>query len=103
MSVSSDPTPDPVGAPESGPVTGAERDGDVQMVTPVVVDLGKVRRKHVKALKRGEGKLVDEVVDVLDDVVEEVGDELAGSTLVPVVLIYERKPKSRRRTIELPF
>ena len=69
-----------------------------------MVDLGKVRRKQVKRLKRGEGKLADEVLDVLDEVSEELGEELEGTTLVPVVMIYERKPKkSRRRTIELPW
>ena len=75
-----------------------------EVVTPVVVDLGKVRRKQVKRLKRGEGRLAAEVLEVLDEVVEELGDELEGASLVPVVMIYERKPKkSRRRTIELPW
>jgi hypothetical protein len=74
-----------------------------QVVTPVVVDLGKVSRKKIKRLKRGSGPLVEEVFDVLDEVVDELADDLVGSTLVPVVLIYERKPKQRRRTLELPF
>lgn len=75
-----------------------------EVVTPVLVDLGKVSRKHVKRLKRGEGRLANEVLDVLDEVVDELGDELNGATLVPIVMIYERKPKkSPRRTIELPF
>ncbi len=73
------------------------------IVTPVVVDLGKVKRKQVKRLKRGEGKLADEVLDVLDEVVEQLGDELEGASLVPVVLVYEKKPKKKRRTIELPW
>ena len=48
--------------------------------------------------------MANEVLDVLDEVVDELGDELNGATLVPIVMIYERKPKkSRRRTIELPF
>ncbi|HUW04107.1 MAG TPA: hypothetical protein VMW08_17265 [Acidimicrobiales bacterium] len=90
-------------APAGGSDESDEALDEVEVITPVIVDLGKVARKHVKALKRGEGKLVDEVVDVLDDVIDELGDELADSSLVPIVLIYERKPKSRRRTIELPF
>ncbi len=86
------------GTPAEGHAT-AEPD----VITPVVVDLGKVKRKHVKRLKRGEGKLADEVLEVLDEVVEELGDELEGATLVPVVMVYERKPKQKRRTIELPW
>ena len=101
MSIDSDRVAAQVDSPDAA-VEGTE-DGP-QVITPVIVDLGKVRRKHIKALKRGEGKLVDEVVDVLDDIVDELGDELADSPLVPIVMIYERKPKkSRRRTIELPF
>lgn len=83
--------------------TAEEETVGPEVVTPVVVDLGKVKRKHVKRLKRGEGKLADEVLDVLDEVVAELGDELEGATLVPVVMVYERKPKQRRRTIELPW
>jgi hypothetical protein len=81
-----------------------EGEANLMVVTPIVVDLGKIRRKHVKLLKQGEGRLVEEVLDVLDEVVEELGDDLEGSSLVPIVMIYERKPKKRRRsTIELPF
>ena len=84
--------------------SGEEVEPDLMVVTPIVVDLGKIRRKHVKRLKRGEGRLVEEVLDVLDEVVEELGDDLEGSSLVPMVMIYERKPKKRKRsTIELPF
>jgi hypothetical protein len=90
-------------------MTGASESGegvepDLMVVTPIVVDLGKVQRKHVKRLKRGEGRLVEEVLDVLDEVVEELGDDFEGSSLVPIVIVYERKPKKRKRsTIELPF
>ena len=84
--------------------TAEETSAGPDVVTPVVVDLGKVKRKHVKRLKRGEGKLADEVLDVLDEVNDELGDELEGTTLVPVVMVYERKrKKSKRRTIELPW
>lgn len=74
------------------------------VITPVVVDLGKVGRKQIKRLKRGEGKLADEVLDVMDEVVATLGSDLEGATLVPLVMIYQRKrKKSRRRTMELPF
>ena len=99
MALTSDP--DQVGA-----VSGTTDDvsNDPEVVTPVVVDLGKVRRKHVKRLKRGSGKLAEEVLDVMDEVIDMLGDDLGGSTLVPIVMVYERKrKKSKRRTIELPF
>ena len=34
---------------------------------PMVVDLGKKPRKQIKQLRRGEGKLVDEVGAVLEE------------------------------------
>ena len=84
--------------------TAVDAVAEPQIVTPVIVDLGKVRRKHVKRLKRGEGRLADEVMDVLDEVIAELAEEVDGASLVPIVMIYERKPKkSRRRMIELPF
>jgi hypothetical protein len=93
--------------PDTGEGTTDAAEGatdELDIVTPVLVDLGKVKRKHVKRLKRSEGRLVAEVFDILDEVVEELGDDLTGATLVPIVMIYERKrKKSRRRTIELPF
>lgn len=85
-------------------VANANPADEPEVITPVLVDMGNVRRKHVKRLKRGEGPLADEVLDVLDEVVEELGDELDAAALVPVIVIYERKRKKpRRRTIEMPF
>ena len=85
------------------PGVAVDAAAESEVITPVVVDLGKVKRKHVKRLKRGTGRLADEVLDVMDEVVDLLGDELEGATLVPIVMIYEKKPKKRRRTIELPF
>ncbi|MGE5233910.1 MAG: hypothetical protein ACM3OB_07350 [Acidobacteriota bacterium] len=63
-------------------------------VTPIVVDLGKVGRKRVKQLKRGDGPLLEEVHQVIANVRESLGPEAAGRELVPVVMLYRRK---RRR------
>lgn len=77
---------------------------ETEIITPVVIDLGKVKRKHIKRLKRGTGKLADEVLDVIDEVVDELGDELDGATLVPIVMVYKKKrKKSKVRTIRMPF
>ncbi len=69
----------------------------VDVTTPIIVDLGKQRPKRLKALKRGQGKLMSEVADVLEEVVVNLGDEVAGKTLVPVILVYEKKKKGKRR------
>ncbi len=64
---------------------------------PIVVDLGKVKRKQVKRLKQGTGPLLDEVHEAVSSVHQELGDDAEGKELVPVVLLYERKRKKRKR------
>ena len=65
-----------------------------QTVAPIVVSLGKESRKRIRQLKRGRGKLVDEVAHVMDQVRTSFGDHAEGKVLVPVVLVYRSK---RRR------
>ena len=66
-----------------------------EKLPPIVLDLGRVKRKQVKRLKRGEGPLLDEVHEAIASVHHELGDEIEGKGLVPVVLIYERKRKKK--------
>jgi uncharacterized protein DUF6200 len=72
-------------------------------IAPIVVDLGKEKSKTLRALKNGEGPLMQDVAHVLDEV-RAKSSELAGKELVPVVIIYRKKPKSKRRgMLSLPF
>lgn len=74
------------------------------VVPPIVVDLGKTRRSRIKDLKRGRGKLVDEVHDVVTRVRDDLGPAAEGKQLIPVVIVYRRKAKKRRRRGRgLPF
>lgn len=72
-----------------------------QTINPVVVDLGKKRSKTVRALKNGEGPLMDEVSRVLDEV-RARSPELASKELVPVVIVYRKKP-ARKSKSRFPF
>lgn len=67
-----------------------------ETVPPVVVNLGKTKKKAIRQLEQGEGPLLE----VLDDVMAAVRDELAGELgdreLVPVVMIVRPKKKKRR-------
>ncbi len=69
-----------------------------EMTQPVIVDLGKKKASTIKDLKNGEGKLWDEVLDVIDEVKDMLGEDANGKVLVPVVMVYE---KSRRRRLDL--
>lgn len=71
---------------------------------PVVIDMGKQRRKKLKDLKRGRGALMLEVGEALNEVRDRLGDEVLGKQLVPVILIYRKQPKKKRRGgLSLPF
>ncbi len=67
----------------------------IEVTTPILVELGKQKPKQIKALKRGEGKLMNEVAEVLEEVAVNLGDEVEGKTLVPVILVYEKKRKKK--------
>ena len=61
--------------------------------SPLIVDLGKHRRKQIKRLRRGEGKLMDDVNDTLEEM-RTAGTLSAASQ--PVVLIV----RQRRRKLK---
>ncbi len=73
------------------PTTGAAD----EQIAPIVVNLGKVKRSKVKDLERGEGKLMDDVRDVMEQVRASLGAQAEGVQLVPVVIVYQKKPKRR--------
>lgn len=73
-----------------------------EVTQPIIIDLGKQRRKHLKRQKRGEGKLWEEVVDILDEVKLSLGEGADGKTLVPVIMIYRDKPRKNSRNV-FPF
>lgn len=60
---------------------------------PIIIDLGKKRRKAIKDLKRGQGKLMDEVYDAVDQIRARLGADAAKKEILPVVLIYKQKSK----------
>ena len=74
-----------------------EEDQAAEINAPFIIDLGKTRPKRIKAFKRGRGKLMDEVADVIDEVQTCMGDEAEGKTLIPVIMVYEKKRKKKRR------
>src|SRR5215475_5410502 len=70
-------------------------------IPPVVLDLGRTKRKLLRALKKGEGELMEEVAAAVEAVRENLGAEVEGKVLTPVVIIYERRV--RRQTGFFPF
>lgn len=71
-------------------------------IAPVVVDLGKEKSKNLRALKNGEGPLMQDVASVLDEV-RAKSPELASKELVPIVIVYRKKPSRKRGMLPMPF
>jgi hypothetical protein len=65
------------------------------ITAPVVIDLGKTKQKKIKDLKRGGGRLMDEIFETTQRVRATLGEGAEGKEFIPIVLIY--KKKSRRR------
>lgn len=82
------------------PVGPREDRGGV--TAPIVVNLGKQRRRVVKQLERGEGPLMTEVAEVIDEVRTQLGDEMKGKILVPLVMVCRQKRKRKRPRSFLP-
>ena len=71
-----------------------------EMTQPVIIDLGKQKRATLKDLKQGEGKLWDEVLDVVEEVKEMLGTDADGKVLVPIVMLYQERNSRRRLDLD---
>jgi len=71
-----------------------------EMTQPIIIDLGKQKNRTLKSLKKGKGKLWNEVLDVVEEVKDTLGTEADGKVLVPIIMIYREKPKRKRRNLE---
>jgi len=58
---------------------------------PIILDLGKKKRKSIKALRNGKGKLLNEVLDAVEEL-RTVGT--ISQDAQPVVVIVREKPKT---------
>jgi hypothetical protein len=76
-------------------------DQNVQL--PVVIDLGRTRKRNIRKLKRGRGKLYEETNDVIEEVREGLGPEAASKEILPVIVVYRQKRKKKNRNGLFPF
>lgn len=59
--------------------------------SPVIIDLGKKKAKSVKQLRRGEGDLMGDVRDAIDEL---VSTGAVANGVPPVIIVVEAKPKA---------
>lgn len=67
--------------------------------SPVIIDLGKHKRKQVKKLRRGEGKLLD---DVNGAVAELRTAGTLGADVQPVIIVVREKRSNKVKSL-FPF
>lgn len=73
--------------------TAVKADG----TTPVIIDLGKQRRKRIKDLRKGKGRLTMEVSDCLEEL---RASGAIGANAQPVIIVV--REKRRRMTSLIP-
>ena len=64
-----------------------------ERAAPVVLDLGKQRRKQIKQLRRGEGRLLDDINGAIEEL-RTVGT-LGASTQPVVIIVREKRRKTK--------
>ena len=63
----------------------------VSEAAPILIDLGRKSRKKVKLLRKGKGKLFDEVQGAVDEL-QEAGQ--VDSSAQVIFVVVEKEPKS---------
>ena len=74
-----------------------------EMSQPIIIDLGRKKSSQIKDLKEGEGELWDEVLEVVEEAKEMLGSDVEGKVLMPLILIYEKRPGRRVERLLFPL
>jgi hypothetical protein len=62
----------------------------MNVASPIVVHLGRVRKEHIGELRSGAGPIVEEIEEVMRLVRMNADVESAKRFFLPVVVVYER-------------
>jgi Family of unknown function (DUF6200) len=65
--------------------------------TPVIIDLGSRKKKAIKRLKNGRGKLMTEVGLAIEQVRAGWADGDQDKNNTPIVIIYKKKKKGKKK------
>ena len=60
---------------------------------PVIVDFGSTSKKKINRLKDGQGPLMREVEDAIEQVRASLPDSAKNKQIIPVLVIYKKKQK----------
>ncbi len=60
---------------------------------PLLIDLGKCKRKQVKKLRKGEGKLMDKVNEAIDEL---KASEAIAENAQPIIIVVKEKKRKQK-------
>ena len=69
--------------------------------TPIIVDLGSKSKKSIENLKKGEGKLMEEIEFTYNSVKSQL--DPSDKEIIPLVMLYKEKEKSSKSSLPFPF
>jgi len=69
---------------------------------PVIVDLGSKKKKLIKDLKNGRGKLLLEIELAVEQARAALPEADKNKAVIPVVILYSKK-RRKRLSASLPF
>jgi Family of unknown function (DUF6200) len=67
---------------------------------PVIIDLGKHRRKRIRQLKKGSGRLADEVTSCVEEL--KAAGTLGANAQTVVIVVRQKRGRSKGLTGLLP-
>lgn len=82
---------------EQQQTTPEQEDFEMEVTDPIIINLGKQKRKRIKKLLKGRGPLWEEVEQVVFEVGDLLDEELDGKVIVPLVLVYRKKNKPKNQ------
>jgi Family of unknown function (DUF6200) len=72
---------------------------ETTITAPIVIDLGRKRRKQIKQLRRGErGKLMDRIEDVLAQLKTE---GVVSGKIQPVIVVVREREDDKDRAVSM--
>ena len=64
---------------------------------PIIMEIGKTKKRDIRDVARGQGKIMGDLQDAMTEVTASLGDQAEGKQFVPVVLVYRKKRRSKRK------
>jgi hypothetical protein len=74
---------------------------DMDITSPIVVDLGKTHKKNILQLYSGAGPLADDVHQAMRRVRASAGSRQADRIFVPVVVIYKSLERDQGESVNV--